>query len=231
MLDERGEIAPFGWALACTGRKPNQVGEDVRALVQWSANTCRRYFPPEQGYQVDVESPAGAAHGVRMTVTRGDFRAAVAIEKGIEPRALTHNSPADLSVRMFGRAYSEAMCRAHRLGERIVLRCRAAGWAGGTSVFLSLAWLMIGVRDPVYVLGGMLLVVALLMTLLGGGTLGTWVGERVASLHRGRTLRSTNHDDALRDDIRRWKALTRQFTAQRNALTGVRQLPFRSEAS
>ena len=226
MLDERGSISPFGWVVACPGRRPAQVEDEVQALVQWSASAWKRHFPVERGYQVTVEAPAGFAQGARMSASRGDFEASVAIEHGSRsPGAVS--AP---SVRVFGRAQSTVVRRAHELGERWVQRSRVMGGAAGLCMFLSLAWLMIGVNNPVYMLGGMLLVVALLLALMAGGTLGTWVGEQLAEAHRDRARRQLDRNVAMHDDIRRWKAVSRQLVAQRNALVGHRRQPFRTEA-
>jgi hypothetical protein len=226
MLDERGGISPFGWAVACPGRRPAQVEDDVQALVQWSASAWKRHFPAERGYQVTVDVPAGFAQGARMSAIRGDFEASVAIEHG--PRSLGAVSAP--SVRVFGRAQSTVVRRAHELGERLVQHSRVVGGVAGLGMFLSLAWLMIGVNNPIYMLGGMLLVVALLLALMAGGTLGTWVGERLAEIHRDRARRQLDRNVAMHDDIRRWKAVSRQLVAQRNALVGHRRQPFRTEA-
>lgn len=230
MLDERGGISPFGWVVACPGRRPGQVEDEVRALVQWSAHAWTRHFPAERGYRVIVEAPAGGAQAVRMSVSRGDFEANLSIEHGPASRC-GGGAAATSSVRVFGRAQSVVARCAHELGERVVQRSRIAGGAAGLGVFLSLAWLMIGVNNPIYMLGGMLLVVALLLALLAGGTLGTWVGERLAEHHRHRARRAFERNAAMHDDVRRWKAVSRQLAAQRSALAGHRRQPFRSEPS
>jgi hypothetical protein len=165
-----------------------------------------------------------------MHVRRGDFEANLAIERNLEPRGRNCGS-ATPSVRMFGRAQSIEVRRAHDVGERLVQRGRWVGGAVGLGLFLSLAWFMIGVNNPVYMLGGMLLVVALLLALMGGGTLGAWVGERLAAHRVERARRTLDGNVAMRDDIRRWKAVSRQLSAQRTALAGHRGQPFRSEPS
>lgn len=177
-----------------------------------------------------VESAAGPAQGVRMSVCRGDFEADIAIEHGLEPR-MREGASATPAVRMFGRAQSIAVRRAHDLGERVVQRSRVIGGAAGLAGFISLAWLMIGQNNPVFMLGGMLLVVTLLSALIGGSTLGGWVGERLAAHHRDRARRERERDVGVQDDVRRWKAVSRQLTAQRSALAGHRGQPFRSEPS
>jgi len=228
MLDERGGFPTFGWAIACVGRPPQQVGEDVRALVAWSASTWTRSFPAERGYRVTVESPAEPAQGVRMNVRRGDFEADVAIEHDLPPRARGAGS-ANPSIRMFGRARAHAVGLARARGERWVQRGRVLGGAVGLGLFLLLAWLMIGVTNPVFMLGGMLLTVTLIMTLTAGATLGAYVGERLAAGHLERALREVERDLDMHDDVRRWKAVSRQLAAQRAVLLGHRRQPFRSE--
>lgn len=229
MLDERGSISPFGWVVACAGRRPAQVADEVQALVQWSAGAWKRHFPPERGYRVTVESPAGVAQGVRMSVSRGDFEASLSIEHALPRSSGAVSAPP--AVRMFGHAQSVVARHAHDLGDRLVQRGRIVGGAAGLGMFLALAWLMIGVNNPIYMLGGMLLVVALLLALMAGGTLGTWVGERLAALHRDRARRALDRNVGMHDDIRRWKAVSRQLSAQRTALAGHRRQPFRNEPS
>lgn len=226
MLDERGGISPFGWAVNFGGHSPSRFRQDVHHLVDWSVGSWKRHFPAEQGYQVSVDKSRDAsnAQALLLTVRRGEFHAQVAVEQD-----LRRDDRGPRCVRMHGRAQFEALSRAHALGERLVSRTRAIGWGGGVALFLCLAWLMVGVRDPVYVLGGMLLVVALLLTVMAGGTLGAWFGERLAEIHRGRAHRQVHADPGLSDDIRRWKAISRQLNARRAVLLGHRRQPFRSE--
>lgn len=230
MLDERGGIPPFGWAVACAGRKPAQVRDDVRALVECSATTWTRHFPAERGYLVEVEAPADPAQGFRMTVRRGDFEATVAIEHELEPRGIGAVSASPL-VRMFGRARANAVVQASQLGERLIRRGRTIGGALGLGLFLLLAWFMIGVNNPVFMLGGMLLMVALMMALVAGSAIGAWIGERLAARYIDRAVRSFTHDSDMHDDIRRWKAVSRRLAAQRATLAAHRRSPFRSEPS
>ena len=229
MLDERGGISPFGWAVACPGRRPGQVEDEVQALVQWSASAWKRHFPAERGYQITVERLAQNAQAVRMSVSRGDFEASLNIEQGLLRQGGAGSAAP--SVRMFGQAQSVVARRAHELGERLVQRSRIVGSAAGLGMFFSLAWLMIGVNNPIYMLGGLLLMVALLLALMAGSTLGTWVGERLAERHRDRARRALDRNVGMHDDIRRWKAVSRQLAAQRSALAGHRRQPFRSEPS
>ena len=226
MLNERGEISPFGWAISYGGRGPGQLRDDVRHVEDWSIGAWTRHFPLERGYEVAVERSASNAQGLVLTVRRGEFHARASLEHDVRQHERGRGSA---SVRMFGRAEFEAVRQAHVDGDRMVARSRALGWGGGFGVFLSLAWLMVGVRDPIFVLGGMLLVVALLMTVMAGGTLGAWFGERLAQRSRERAQRQVDADPGIRDDIRRWKAIAKQLASQRAMLLGTRRQPFRSE--
>ncbi len=225
MLEERGGIAPFGWAIVCDGQRQDEVARSVEELTQWSTLACTRHFPPERGYEISSDSPAGTTPGLLLRVHRGDFRAELTIEHEAESGAArTTSSP----VRAYGNARSELLDRAQGRAEQLVRRWRIVGGGLGLSVFFALAWFMIGVNNPVYVLGGMLLVVALLLTLMAGDTLGTRLGEELARRQCEHARQQVQRSPALDHDIRRWKALTRQLWAQRSALTGRRGQPFRT---
>lgn len=181
-----------------------------------------------------------ATSGLRMTATRRDFVATATIEcitpvrpasphtdGAVPAKALpTMSRP---SIRAFGEAHHEVVRAAHSWGERAIARARLVGATCGIGLFVSLAWLMIGVNDPIYVLGGMLLVVAMLLTLLAGGTLGTWMGERLAGHRCQRARAHLSRDVGLVDDVRRWRAVSRKLAAQRLALHRRRGQPFRAD--
>lgn len=231
MLDERGEISPFGWGVGVANRPPEQVERVVEALIEDARSAWTRSFPPERGYEICVEARPGMVQGVHLTAQRGDFRAEATVEHesiGSGARAAVSSGP---SVRAFGRARMASVVEALRRGERFARRGSVAGVVTGLSVFFTLAWLMIGVNDPIYVLGGMLLAVALLTSLMVGALLGGWLGERVGHRHRLRAQRDARRTPGFEDDVRRWKALSRQLLAQRGALCGGRGQPFRREPS
>ena len=164
-----------------------------------------------------------------MTARRGDFHAEATVEH--DPPAAGARSAASRgpSVRAFGRAHFLPIAEAALRGERATRLGRIAGGAGGLSIFLTLAWLMIGVNDPIYVLGGMLLVVTLVMTLMAGVLLGGFLGERVGVSGSLRARRDVEQAPGFGDDLRRWKAMSRQLLAQRAAFAARRGQPFRSE--
>lgn len=200
--------------------------DDMRAMVDWAVQTWSSYFPADGGYRTSVASPAGPAHGVKLSVSRGDFRASVSIES---IRQTASRGPAQLGVRMFGRAESGVLAEVERSSHRIVAHGRNIGFGLGIGVFAMLCWWAIGITDPIYVLGGLLMVVAGLLTTTAGGTLGTWMGERIANLSRARARSDAASDVELEGDLRRWRSLARLLSTQRQALSGhTARAPFRT---
>ena len=167
MRFDRGEAGPFGWVVHPRGRKPGQIRDDIRTLVQWSADRWGSYFPRERGYAVTVdlaesdEAESLATQPLRLRADRGDFHAEVTVEV-----------PDAGHVRMYGRATSSHMLDAERQARRYVKIGRVLGGIAGFGLFGSLAWFSVGVVDPIFVLGGLLMVVALVITLTAGAALG-----------------------------------------------------------
>lgn len=226
MRFERGEAGPFGWVVHPRGRKPGQIRDDIRTLVRWSADRWGSYFPRERGYAVTVnlaesdEAESLAAQPLRLCADRGDFHAEVTVEV-----------PDVGHVRMYGRATSSHMLVAELQARRYVKIGRALGALAGFGVFGTLAWFSVGVVDPIFVLGGLLMVVALVVSLTAGAALGSWFGDRFADRARRRAAQMVEADPGIEADLRRWKSLVRQLVAQRTVLRGGdRQQPFRREA-
>lgn len=196
-------------------------------MVEWAAQTWALYFPAERGYVVSVDSPAGPSNGVQLVVRRGDFRAQVAVENILDPGRRADGA---LAVRMFGRAVSGALAEAEKAGAAAIQRGRVLGLTTGATVFVALCWFCIGVHNPAYVLGGLLLVVAGLMCMMAFGTIGAWLGEVAAERVNARARADIGGDGGLQDDLRRWRALVRQLGAQRAAIAGQlsASTPFRA---
>jgi hypothetical protein len=226
MFKERQAFAPFGWAVSCAGRKPAQVRTEVRSAVEQATQRFESYFPAAGGYEVTAHSPAGASNGVQLQVRRGNFRATVEIEAILDPN---RKAPDERAIRMYGRAESEALIVAERQGHQVERRLRTAGVGLGAIAFCALLWISIGAHSPIYVLGGLLMVVAALLSLTLGASLGSWLGERIADSDRCRALAIEATDPAFQDDLRRWRALSRQLANRRLALSGrVGAAPFRA---
>ncbi|MEX1367918.1 MAG: hypothetical protein AB1Z98_32615 [Nannocystaceae bacterium] len=245
MLNDRGELSPFGWAVIVAGRPREQTARSVDELAHWSEAAWTRHFPADRGYRTSTQVLSGSTRGVQLTVHRGDFRAEATVEhdapapvssseRGANPGGEGHARAAgtrNASVRVFGRARFRPMNDADDRAERASHIGRITGSSLGLAGFFTLGWLMIGVNDPIYVLGGMLLVVALIMALTAGALLGAWVGERVGASYRDRARRTIEGSPGFESDVRRWKAVSRQLLAQRSTLGARRAQPFRSEPS
>ncbi|MBX7079312.1 MAG: hypothetical protein K1X88_09020 [Nannocystaceae bacterium] len=208
---------PFGWSVPCTGLKPSQVREEVRALVEWAAQTWAMYFPAARGYTLRVDSPAGASNGVQLTVSRGDFRAQVEIESILDP--VRRHSGA-MIVRTSGRATSRALVRAQRDGALAVQRGRSAGVVAGIGVFALVCWMCLGAPNPGILLATLGLVVIALFSTTALGGLGAYVGECVGESAHVRARVAAQGDPLLKDDLRRFRALVRELNTRRAALAG-----------
>lgn len=232
MLNDRGELPPFGWAVIVAGRPREQTARSVDELAHWSEAAWTRHFPADRGYRTSTQVLSGSTRGVQLTAQRGDFRAEATVEHDVPaPSDARAGGTRNASVRVFGRARFRPMNDAHDRAERATHIGRITGSSLGLAVFFTLGWLMIGVNDPIYVLGGMLLVVALIMALTAGALLGAWVGEQLGAFGRDRARRNTEGSPGFDSDARRWKAVSRQLLAQRSTFCAHRAQPFRSEPS
>ena len=146
-------------------------------------------------------------------------------ESILDPKAKSHDQ---LAVRMYGRAQSGALIGAESEALRVVRRSRAVGHASGVAVLVPLFWAAIGMHDPVFVLGGLCLLVVALVSVTASGTAGTWIGEHLAAKVRSRAADKHQRDPGIKTDLRRWRALTRRLQEGRLAITGHGSMPFRS---
>lgn len=198
----------------------------MRSLVDDITARWRSVFPAEQGYDVSVSSPAGPSNGAQLEVRRGDFRAAVSVESILNPSRKSHE---ELAIRMYGRAESLRMTSLERDAHRLTTRCRIVGVSFGLVAFFASLWVAFGVAAPIYVLGGLLMVVVALLVTTLGSSIGAFVAERLTDGARERTVAESIESMQFQEGLRRWRALSRQFAAQKQALTGqVGLTPFRA---
>jgi hypothetical protein len=217
--DGEHDLARFGWAIAGSDQAERLHGE-VRELTQWVEQTWGVCFPARLGYEVGSESTDDL--GIRLTVSRGDFHARVAVEG---------EATSPPCVRVFGGAGAQSISVVERESASLVRRLRALGVAFGLLVFLSVCVLVVGRREPFFPLSGMLMVLTLLFSLVTGGSVGTWFGERVAERRCRRTRSEAEGDEELQSDLKRFKALARLFVQQREVIASRRRCqPFRHEA-
>lgn len=220
------DFSSFGWSVGCGGRKEGQVRDDVRSLVDDITARWRSVFPREQGYEVSVSSPAGPSNGAQLEVRRGDFRARVSVESILDPNRKSHE---ELAIRMYGRAESLRLTSLDRDAHQLTTRCRIVGVSLGLVAFFASAWVAFGVAAPIYVLGGLLMVVLALLVTTLGSSIGAFVAERLTDGARGRTVAESVQSLQFQEGLRRWRALSRQFAAEKQALTGqVGHTPFRA---
>ena len=224
----RAGTSPFGWAASCAGRRPPQLRDELRALSVSIERAWQHHFPRERGYVTHVED-IDPRRGIKSLVaSRGDFDARVTIEHGADDAA--REGDRAVRIRVYGRAASVAMTLAEHVADRRVARGRAIGAALGLVPFVGLAWLSVGVANPIFVLGGLLMVVALVTTVFVGASIGAFFGERLGDAARRRAHEAAARDPAIEHDLRRWKSLTRTLMAERAAFVGGRaQQPFRRE--
>lgn len=212
-----------------TGQTLPQVRDEVRGLVERITHRWQRVFCESDGYRVTVVSPAGVSNGVRLTAERGNFRATVSVESIRDP---SRHARDHLAIRMFGRAEATSLVAVERSSFDAIRRFRVMGTAGALALFVSFMWFIAGAQSGAYVLAGLLAMVAGVTTLTLGNSLGAYVGERLAEQSRRRTVAQINGDSALQDDLRRWRALSRELASTKQALLGAGAAgPFRALSS
>ncbi len=207
----------FGWTSPCPAD-----GEAVslrRLEALWAD-----YFPAATGYHVTRRELLG---GVRFAATRGDFHAEVEVAAGRRRGAPR--------LRMSGSAGSMRVAATERAGSTAVERLRVGGAVIGAGFVVWSATSLLTTPphftiDMLFILGGLMLVVMLMVAVMTGAGLGGWLGERVVESRWAATLHALDGDSALRADLQRWRALVRSLAQHRDLLAGgVRGLPFRCE--
>lgn len=207
----------FGWTTPCPADACEGSLRHVEAL--WSS-----YFPAAAGYVLDRRE---LPDGLRLAASRGDFHAEVEVAGGRRRGAPR--------LRLSGCAGSQRVAATERSATTAVERLRLLGSALGAG-FVALTASRLLVTPPnftigiLFVLGGLMLVVMLVVVVMTGAGLGGWLGEQVAAGRWAATVQALAEDSGLRADLRRWRALVRSLAQHRDALAGgLRGLPFRCE--
>lgn len=207
----------FGWTTPCPvdGRELSERHVDEL----WAA-----YFPEQDGY---VWGRRRLPEGLRLVAERGDFRAEVEVGGGSRRGAPR--------LHLSGCAGSRRMTATELRTTRLLERMRLAGTLVGAG-FVAFIGSRLLVTPPVItidaltILGGLLLVVMLVVLMMTGAGLGSWLGEQMVATRWAVTLDAVGGDVRLRADLMRWRALVRSLAHHRDALAGgTRGLPFRSE--
>ena len=225
-MEKDAVYSPFGWSVGRSGQTRAQVRDEVRSVVERVTDRWATVFPEREGYRVCASSPAGPSNGVRLTVERGNFRASVSVESIRDP---SRHAREHQAVRMYGRAEAQALVCAAAASHRSIARLRQVGVAVSTLAFIPFLWLIAGAQSTAYILAGMLCMVAGIATTTLGASLGAYLGECVAAGARRRAIAETSVDTRLKEDLRRWRALSRELSGTRQTLTGSAAAgPFRA---
>lgn len=225
-MEKDAVYSPFGWSVGRTGQTRSQVREEVRRVVDQVTDRWASVFPSREGYRVSVSSPAGPSNGVRLTVERGNFQASVCVESIRDPSRHARDHQA---IRMYGRAEARALVSAEQVSMRSVQRLRQVGLVASAMLFIPFLWTIAGAHSTAYVLAGLLTMVAGIATTTLGASLGGYIGERMAEGARRRAIAETSVDKRLQEDLRRWRAFSRELSSSRQALVGSAAAgPFRA---
>ena len=219
-MDGAREVA---WAVTRAGCGRGQLTGDFEAMVREVESAWTNLFPRRLGYLTRTELVA--EHTIRLEVRRGDFEGQVELccELGEWERHVPGR------IRAVASARSQRESAAERAGERVVRRSRVIATSIGGVIGAGFCWLAAGVQMPV--LGGLMLSVITSSLLIGGGNLGSRVGEAVASRRMLSAAREVEADLGVQADIRRWNSLNRQLRGYRRALArGLDSSPFRRAA-
>ncbi len=215
-------VAPFGWLVAQPGGNLAELEARMERLRGELERTIRCVFEPAAGFRVQARCDGD---DWTATVNRHDFVAQlnVAVER------TTHGNIR--AVRVYGTGGSGRLPVLTVMASRIQQRFKRGGIVGGVLMFGALGWLSIGVYNPVFVLGGLLMVVVMLMTVVGGAGIGGWLADRVVEARLARLRAEVASDPQFQADLKRWRALARQLSPLRASLSGHRRhQPFRDAA-
>ena len=198
----------------------------MRSVVDQTTERWASVFPARDGYEISASSPAGPSNGVQLTVERGNFVASVCVESIRDPSRHARDHQA---IRMYGRAEARALVSVEQSGMRSVQRLRQVGLVASAVLFIPFLLTIAGAQSTAYVLAGLLALVAGLGTTTLGASLGGYIGERMAEGARRRAIAETAVDQRLQEDLRRWRALSRELSATKQALVGSSAAgPFRA---
>lgn len=220
----------FGWSLALRGRAPEEFSRELAGLRRQIDELADAHFPASEGYVITRVGDPGGLGELRIAIARGDFQAEVEFDC-----TCTSGQVDTGRVRVCGRSESRALERARRLGLAIIDALR---WTTGSIGVLGLATMLalllsIPPRfavETLFVLAGLLMVVVAILTLVVTVSIGAWIGERIAASLHLRARLQVDADGGLRQDLQRFRALSRVLLAKREILAGdLRRQPFRHE--
>jgi hypothetical protein len=213
-MDGAREVA---WAVTRAGCGRGQVAGDFTALVSEVETAWANLFPRRLGYFTRMQLISDQV--VRLEVRRGDFEGHVELCCDFDRREAGR-------IRALATARSQRMTEAEVEGRRTIRRARGIATGVGALMCAGFCWLAAGAQMPV--VGGLMLSIITTCLLVGGGNLGSRIGEAVAAWRMHSAERAVSADMGVQADIRRWNSLNRQLRGHRRALArGLGADPFR----
>lgn len=217
-MDGARELA---WAVTRVGRSQGETRGEFAELVRVVEHEWGAIFPRRLGYTTEQEIHDAE---VRLTASRGDFVARVALCCAPERQATTSSSAV---IRLLASADSREVQAARAAGKRAVDWASWLATSVGVLISLGFCWLTIGAQSAPLIVGLMLTVIVTVLP-FGGHLLGVRVGEKLARRYAFAAERRREHDPSLRSDLERWNSLGRQLRRHRRALArGLAGTPFR----
>jgi hypothetical protein len=208
------------WAVTRAGCARGQVTGDFEALVSEVEAAWTNLFPRRLGYL--TRTTPISDHEVRLDVRRGDFEGHVDLCCDWDRNDAGR-------IRAVASARSQRLSAAELAGRRAIRRARGIATSVGGLMCVGFVWLAAGVQAPV--LAGLMLSIITTCLLVGGGNLGSRIGEALAAWRLLRAERAVSADIGVQADIRRWNSLNRQLRHHRRALSkGLGNDPFRRPA-
>jgi len=209
------------WAVKRVGCARGKVRAEFEGMVAEVEAAWSRAFSRRLGYFTSTETVPGQV--VRLVVRRGDFEGSVELRCDWDPRDAGQ-------IRAIAVARSQRLSASEAAGQRAIRRARGVAIGLAAALGVGFCWLAAGVQMPV--IGGLMLTIIITCLLVGGGNLGTHVGEAVAGWRERRVQRAVCADAGVQADIRRWNSVNRELRGHRRALArGDRGGPFRRMAA
>jgi hypothetical protein len=216
-MDGAREVA---WVVTRAGCGRGQVAGDFSALVSEVEAAWANLFPRRLGYCTRTQMISDDV--VRLEVRRGDFEGRVELCCDWERRDAGR-------IRAVATARSHRMIAAEAAGQRVIRRARGIATFIGALMCGGFCWLAAGAPMPV--VAGLMLSIITACLLVGGGNIGSRIGEGVAAWRMLRAEQAVSADIGVQADIKRWNSLNRQLRGHRRALArGLGADPFRRAA-
>jgi hypothetical protein len=209
------------------GATPEQLDAEFARLRDELRGQWQSVFPSRRGYLVLCRAKGGPLEGVRVRVSRGDFRAEVDVSCDWKVNAA--HGPRSLVIRTSSKAHSSALSVIDGLNRRLIRRAQRAGMVMASLTAIGVFWSFAGTPNPV--IAGMMLTIVTVVLFASCWRLASRIGEGIADRRRARVLAEIERDSSLQEGFRRWSSLRRELRVRRRVLErGSVGMPFRRSA-